>query len=191
MNVGDVVIPIGRKLLVAGCGRYECAIVANVEPFALVSVEADMIWTQTITPDDVLALCPAAPDIVRRAVERYEKYALNKELNTKSGIELIAEERRRQVEIEGWTSEHDDQHRECELAGAAISYASVAHSQALVGGSGESYGPSDEWTWDIAQWKPSNDPVRNLTKAGALIAAEIDRLLRAESEKRKHYVENF
>ena len=31
---------------------------------------------------------------------------------------------------------------------------------------------AEEW------WKPSADPVRNLEKAGALIAAEIDRLLR-------------
>ena len=119
MKVGDVVIPIGQKLLVDGCGRYECAIVANVEPFALVSVEADMIWTQTITPDDVRALCQAAPEIVRRAVERYEKYMSKGELNMKSGIELIAEERRRQIDIEEFGSSHDDQHSGGELANAA------------------------------------------------------------------------
>jgi hypothetical protein len=28
-------------------------------------------------------------------------------------------------------------------------------------------------------WKPSTDPIRNLERAGALIAAEIDRLERA------------
>jgi hypothetical protein len=34
------------------------------------------------------------------------------------------------------------------------------------------------WPWDYDWWKPSDDPIRNLTKAGALIAAEIDRLNR-------------
>jgi hypothetical protein len=96
----------------------------------------------------------------------------------KTGIKLIADERKRQVESEGWTPEHDDQHYAGELAGAAISYASVAHSQASVGGGGETYGPSAEWQWDMAWWKPSDDPVQNLVKAGALIAAEIDRLQR-------------
>ncbi len=34
------------------------------------------------------------------------------------------------------------------------------------------------WPWEMAWLKISEDPVRNLVKAGALIAAEIDRLLR-------------
>ena len=35
------------------------------------------------------------------------------------------------------------------------------------------------WPWDMKWWKPSDeDPIRNLVKAGALIAAEIDRLQR-------------
>jgi hypothetical protein len=34
------------------------------------------------------------------------------------------------------------------------------------------------WPWDNKYWKPSEDKVRNLVKAGALIAAEIDRLQR-------------
>lgn len=34
----------------------------------------------------------------------------------------------------------------------------------------------DRWPWAPEAWKPDPDPVRNLVKAGALIAAEIDRL---------------
>jgi len=34
------------------------------------------------------------------------------------------------------------------------------------------------WPWEREAWKPSEDPIRNLVKAGALIAAEIDRLQR-------------
>ena len=38
--------------------------------------------------------------------------------------------------------------------------------------------------WEQKWWKPTpNDRVRELTKAGALIAAEIDRLTRPEEEK--------
>ncbi len=36
------------------------------------------------------------------------------------------------------------------------------------------------WPWDEEWWKPDNDAVRNLAKAGALIAAEIDRLQRLQ-----------
>jgi hypothetical protein len=40
-----------------------------------------------------------------------------------NGIERIAEERQRQIEVEGWTSEHDEQHIFGELSGAASCYA--------------------------------------------------------------------
>lgn len=96
----------------------------------------------------------------------------------KTGIHLISAERERQVSAEGWTPEHDDTHHTGELVNAAIAYADVAASQVVVGGSGETYGPHDDWPWSLDWWKPSDDPLRNLVKAGALIAAEIDRLSR-------------
>jgi hypothetical protein len=37
----------------------------------------------------------------------------------------------------------------------------------------------EDWPFDPSWWKPSEDRVRDLVKAGALIAAEIDRLLLA------------
>ncbi len=40
----------------------------------------------------------------------------------KTGVELIAEERKRQVEEEGWTAEHDAAHTEGDLAMAAATY---------------------------------------------------------------------
>jgi len=42
-------------------------------------------------------------------------------------------------------------------------------------------GTPNAWPWHPVQWKPSTDPERNLVKAGALIAAEIDRILRAQN----------
>lgn len=96
----------------------------------------------------------------------------------KSGVELIAEERAAQVSREGRTPEHDDEHTEGELASAAASYAihAVMGSEA----SYESPVPPPWWPWDDEWWKPKN-PMRDLVRAGALIAAEIDRRQRAEA----------
>lgn len=88
-----------------------------------------------------------------------------------NGSELITAERIRQVEVEGWHAAHDDnEHDFGALISAAICYANTEP--------GDATEPID-WPWDSKWWKPSPDPVRNLVKAGALIAAEIDRLLRA------------
>lgn len=101
----------------------------------------------------------------------------------KNGIELIAEERQRQVEKEGWTPEHDDQHENGEMALAACCYAHPAPEFCERG----FFHPKSEfkipqwWPWDEMWWKPTpDDKIRQLTKAGALIAAEIDRLQRLE-----------
>lgn len=74
MQVGNVVIPVGTMVLGSGFERYDFAIVASMNPFALASVEADMLWTCTVRSDDVQALCQAAPEIVARAVKRYKSY---------------------------------------------------------------------------------------------------------------------
>lgn len=101
--------------------------------------------------------------------------------DTKTGAQLIAIERERQVFVEGWTPEHDDLNDMGELSKAGWCYARHASSQ-LRGIAHPQYltkVPID-WprTWHNSWWKPSDDPIRNLVKAGALIAAEIDRLKR-------------
>ena len=40
-----------------------------------------------------------------------------------NGIERIAKERQRQVSVEGWTPQHDDEHKDGEMAIAAACYA--------------------------------------------------------------------
>jgi hypothetical protein len=95
-----------------------------------------------------------------------------------AGIELIAAERERQISQEGWTPEHDDEHINGELRDAAIAYAQVCDDRA--GECAEDWFP---WQWSREWWKPSDDPIRNLAKAGALIAAEIDRLHRLRTEE--------
>jgi|SRR5690625_1904110 len=96
----------------------------------------------------------------------------------KTGIELIAEERERQIEVEGWTPEQDYRHNRQELARAAACYA-VPPRRREVYEEGEPY----DWPWDGVSWKPvPDDRIRELQKAGALIAAEIDRLQRKNNQ---------
>lgn len=97
-----------------------------------------------------------------------------------TGIELIAAERERQQTVEGWTPEHDDEHETGEMLGAATSYLQEGYAQIFEDAAPPSVNGHGEWPWDMKWWKPSPDPVRNLVKAGALIAAEIDRLQRAK-----------
>jgi hypothetical protein len=125
----------------------------------------------------------------------------------KSGIQLIEGERKRQIEVEGWTKEHDAEHTSMEMAGAAACYIARNVSKLLEDKRHTNQSPLAEfkiyfpqeldcmvnngdrgdrklrkagwrngWPWDQKWWKPSDDPVKNLVKAGALIAAEIDRL---------------
>lgn len=105
-----------------------------------------------------------------------------------SGVDLIAAERHRQVESEGWTPDHDDEHGLGQLAWAAASYAIPPAPGPIHDGESAEYWDKDRgvpttWPdWDSDWWKPCpDDRVRELVKAGALIAAEIDRLLRANS----------
>ena len=97
------------------------------------------------------------------------------------GAEMIAAERQRQIEDEGWAPLHDKWHTNYELSSAACCYAQP--------GSGGPYShprahrPPPDWPWDAEFWKPSRDCIKNLVRAGALIAAEIDRL-QAETERK-------
>jgi hypothetical protein len=90
----------------------------------------------------------------------------------KSGIELIAEERKRQIEKEGWTAEHDFSHTDESMAIVASLYALPNYLDR-----GEYVDNLWPMSWGEDWWKPSpENRIRELQKAGALIAAEIDRL---------------
>lgn len=82
-------------------------------------------------------------------------------------LDVLAE-RRRQVEAEGWTPEHDDLYCAAELPRAAAAYI-------LSGANDEA--PAI-WPFLAKWWKP-RDARANYMRAGALILAEIERLDRA------------
>jgi hypothetical protein len=100
------------------------------------------------------------------------------ETTINTGVELIAAERKRQIEQEGWMPEHDDEHEEGELAFAGAAYAHFVGMTLIAGVELGAHWIPEMWPFDREWWKPSPDPIRNLVKAGALIAAEIDRLQR-------------
>ena len=100
-----------------------------------------------------------------------------------SGSQMIAIERKRQFSECGYSPAHDLDHASGELAEAAAVYALPAESRGV--------GPLGKWQVTVAdyfwpgewEFKPTPyDRVRELVKAGALIAAEIDRLI-AEAMK--------
>ena len=109
--------------------------------------------------DAVIRVLPAAPT------------APAAQALTDAARDVLAE-RHRQVSVEGWTPEHDDAHRDCQLAAAAATYAMCEQPEQLrVCG-------VVAWPWPLHWWKPTNYR-RNLVKAGALVLAEIERLDRA------------
>jgi hypothetical protein len=91
----------------------------------------------------------------------------------------IIAERQRQQTIESWTPGHDEAHGNGELGKAALSYLQLAalwcnpELTFYVG-----VMPPSEWLWANEWWKLTN-PRRDLVKAAALIAAEIERIDRA------------
>lgn len=102
--------------------------------------------------------------------DQREKATAAREGVTGDGAAMIATERERQVAEEGWTPAHDDKHIRAELVAAAICYARTytPYPGSSVAGN---------WPWEQRWWKPGSR-IENLVKAGALIAAEIDRLKR-------------
>jgi hypothetical protein len=104
---------------------------------------------------------------------------------TQAAIDVLAE-RRRQVEVEGWTAEHDDDHALGEIAALATFYAmpdGAREWDATSTGYGRTLGAAmlpEGWTA-----RAGTDRRRDLVKAGALIIAEIERLDRAAAKERK------
>jgi hypothetical protein len=78
-------------------------------------------------------------------------------------VSAIVAERYRQIDQEGWSAEHDDNHYVGELAMAGSFYA--RHSGIPAGE------PPHGWPWSAHWWKPGGFR-RDLVRAAALIIAE-------------------
>jgi hypothetical protein len=119
--------------------------------------------------------------------EAWEYYAEEYRKLCQSGIGRIFGERNRQMNAEGWTAEHDDEHALGELALAAVAYASpfpvkVKGPVMLPGHFFSTEVWRDPWPWDEdCDKRKKHSRIRQLEIAGALVAAEIDRLERLEA----------
>lgn len=118
----------------------------------------------------------------------------------KTAIDLIAEERARQIAQEGYDATHDRDHRFQDLAAAGACYAQHVVGRAYLWEWPlcKDFGvPSieegmrmyreepvpAEWPWEDEAWKPK-DPARDLLRAGALIAASLDRFIGFTADQR-------
>lgn len=95
-----------------------------------------------------------------------------------NGLGLIFQERYRQINTEGWTKEHDSQHKNNELAIAAKCYETPEEQRLYKShsffGEETKFCPVD-WPWEPEWWKPCpNDRVREFVKSGALYMAAND-----------------
>jgi len=104
-------------------------------------------------------------------------------------IDLIKEERKRQIQEKGYDFIHDDYHDKGELIKASKCYLDHVSLNSKVMDISDSYNNNlklyrdvkrpENWPpeWTPESWNPDS-PIRDLVKAAALIAAEIDRRLR-------------
>lgn len=100
---------------------------------------------------------------------------------------LIMEERKRQIFQEGFGPEWDDQYTDGQLGAAAGCYAMPENvrrqyqSMHISGGFFPRW-----WPWSYENWKPgrsgADGRLRDLAKAGALILAEMDRIIRKQNK---------
>lgn len=94
---------------------------------------------------------------------------LEAEEHMSHAVNDVLAERRRQVEEEGWSAEHDDQHADGSLAQAAACYALNSQEIKI------KCGDYTLWPWAKKWWKPK-DRRRDLVRAAALLIAEIERM---------------
>lgn len=120
-------------------------------------------------------ISPHEADKLARRVLRVDDAA--RESEPTNALRDVAAERRRQIEVEGWTIEHDDQHGDNSMSVAAACYAlhNLAPTRLLRA--------LWDWTGWASSWFKPKDRRRNLVRAAALLIAQIERLDRDAARK--------
>ncbi|HFH4022056.1 hypothetical protein [Pseudomonas aeruginosa] len=93
--------------------------------------------------------------------------------------QAVIHERMRQVSVEGYHPDHDDEHTNGELLDACICYLIEVQCKSDDQDHASHVVPM-EWPWAPECWKPAT-PRRMLEKALALGLAELERMIRAEA----------
>lgn len=124
------------------------------------------------------ALPQIAKDELASTMRNIARSLLAEDDVRREALEDILSERQRQVNIEGWTLEHDDQHTDGSMALAAGAYCeSAARPHILARTMNAAFVVPKLWprSWSLEWWKPK-DRRRDLIRAAALIIAEIERI---------------
>ncbi|MGU0641449.1 hypothetical protein ACSEOW_30225 [Pseudomonas aeruginosa] len=166
-NAAALVRAEGKKYSLNAAGMLDSGAPEHAQTFAIVQLlsefddeEAESHWEAIMAYSDF-----RTSDALFHAAELLAA-APGKSV-PQAWLDVLAE-RRRQVEAEGWTPEHDDLYCAAELPRAAAAYI-------LSGANDEA--PAI-WPFLAKWWKP-RDARANYVRAGALILAEIERLDRA------------
>lgn len=136
---------------------FAIAITAQILVFPLFG------FNPPISTNFYIALIFTVISIVRGYVMRRLFEALHIRRPLSPFMQACIAERYRQIEQEGWSAAHDEQHPKGELATAGACYAESA-------GMPRDKTPID-WPWEDDWWKPAGFR-RDLVKAVALIFAE-------------------
>lgn len=167
--------PAPRREKIAVLSEVDAAVVADALRGALSDLTDPPGWHPETSECPGCPTCNEVVPMLKHALEKLDDPA------TDSGLARIASERRRQVNVEGWTPEHDAEHFSGELSIAAACYAinKLPNHDEIVVRNLDML--DDGWPWE-PRWdkRGEHSRLRSLEIAGALIAAEIDRILRDE-----------
>lgn len=179
--------PTGSALPVASApqGGGDAAKIGRLEAALHAAIKADDVLSRAVWAEGELDrirdwLAGVAFEIPRDQVASTCIVNLSRHipsLLSKAAADILSE-RRRQIEAEGWTVEHDDEHVYGEMANAASCYAAGQIVSAIPKEMHPDRGAAGYrsiWPWDHKWWKPKTYRA-NLVRAGALIVAEIERL---------------
>lgn len=171
------ILPIKRLEIVFEAGKLNTAVMELCNQKIEMDAKVDLNVMELI-----LNLIPLMSEVQKRQV-----------ISTALGnpfVTAIQSERERQKTKEGWTTEHDDEHSDAELALAAAVYCLTAARYRDNSPIYRDNSPICQslWPGTIEYLKPKN-PVKDLIRAGALIVAELERLDRLERVEVKTFPE--
>lgn len=174
---------LGWQAALAATGKQQ---VGEVQEDALAALVAD--WETRYGVTDAYRICAGElkdalaarqPGASNQVVEEVEQLSVDSStaqaVDLGPGIHAIAAERERQLTAEGFSRESDQEYLRGELAKAATAYVQLA-AMDLEAGTRDHiawHGPAAVWPWAPEWWRPV-DARRDLVRAGALIAAQID-----------------
>lgn len=130
--------------------------------------------TISLSQNVTFALIMTAISIARSYLLRRLFEALHIRTPISPAMAAVIAERRRQIEVEGWDSAHDDAHGVGEMAQAGACYALMPSARSGADPSASMTSAKALWPWFPHWWKPRDDR-RDMVRSAALIVAEIEK----------------